>query len=77
MIQVRSEPVRSASKITIVGCGQVGMAAAYSMMIQVREVTHHNMITQKREGADARQNNTSKPHSAIMKMHDTVCTGYM
>lgn len=77
MIQVRNESVRSASKITIVGCGQVGMAAAYSMMIQVREVTHHNLKTQEREGADACQNNTSKPHSVMMKIHDTVFTGYM
>lgn len=35
VIQIHGEVIKSSSKITIVGCGQVGMAAAYSMMIQV------------------------------------------
>ena len=36
MIQVHGEEIKSSSKITIVGTGQVGMAAAYSLMIQVK-----------------------------------------
>jgi len=40
LTRVHDEERRGSAKVTVVGAGQVGMAAAFAMMTQVAEVIH-------------------------------------
>ena len=40
LTRVHDEERRGSAKVTVVGAGQVGMAAAFAMMTQVAEIIH-------------------------------------
>ena len=44
LTRAHDEEHRGSAKVTVVGSGQVGMAAAFAMMTQVAEIIHHTFI---------------------------------
>lgn len=52
--QISHEEVGSQLKVTIVGVGQVGMAAAYSILLQVSDMDSHTLYLLKDGALDIR-----------------------